>query len=128
MIQPQGQFIYQDVQLNSFKEKSTGTLIDEGKGNIQTRLGAKAFIVVPTDIAASSNYRPYVALNWIYNSEDKLVKLDNSYYGISGNSNLGEIKFGVEGQTSKTVMHGLIFHIRWVVITIAISLEILVGK
>ena len=100
-IQPQGQFIYQDVQLNSFKEKSTGTLIDEGKGNIQTRLGAKAFIVVPTDIAASSNYRPYVALNWIYNSEDKLVKLDNSYYGISGNSNLGEIKFGVEGQTSK---------------------------
>ena len=100
-IQPQGQFIYQDVQLNSFKEKSTGTLIDEGKGNIQTRLGAKAFLVVPTDIAASSNYRPYVALNWIYNSEDKLVKLDNSYYGISGNSNLGEIKFGVEGQTSK---------------------------
>lgn len=100
-IQPQGQFIYQDVQLNSFKEKSTGTLIDKGKGNIQTRLGAKAFLVVPTDIAASSNYRPYVALNWIYNSEDKLVKLDNSYYGISGNSNLGEIKFGVEGQTSK---------------------------
>ena len=29
------------------------------------------------------------------------MKLDNSYYGISGNSNLGEIKFGVEGQTSK---------------------------
>lgn len=102
-IQPQAQFIYQDVQLDSFKESSTGTQVDEGKSNIQTRLGAKASMIVPTSISAASNYRPFAALNWIHNSnsEDKLVNLDNTYYGVAGSEDIGEIKLGLEGQTSQ---------------------------
>ena len=100
-IQPQGQFVYQGVQLDKFKEQTTGTVIDQGHDNIQMRLGAKAFMVVPTSIATSANYRPYVAFNWIHNTEDQLVKLDNAYYGVAGDSNLGEFKLGVEGQTTK---------------------------
>ena len=68
----------------------------------------KSLSVVPTDIAASLNYRPYVALNWIYNSEDK-PKFNNSYRYFPGNSNLKVNKFGVKGQTRQNSYAGLIF-------------------
>ena len=101
-IQPQGQFIYQDVQLDSFNEQN-GTRVDEGKSNIQTRLGAKASMIVPSSVSDSANYRPYAALNWIHNSnsQDKAVRLDNTYYGVAGSEDIGEIKLGIEGQKSQ---------------------------
>ena len=40
-------------------------------------------------------------MNWIHNTENDLVRMDNSYVGISGNTNLGELKLGIEGQVSK---------------------------
>ena len=100
-LQPQAQFIYQDVQLDEFVEQSN-TRVEEGKANIQTRLGAKASMIVPTSLSTNSNYRPYAAINWIHNSngEDKAIRLDNSYYGVGGAKDIGEIKLGLEGQTS----------------------------
>ena len=99
-IQPQAQFIYQDVQLDNFTEQ-TGTKVKSGDANIQTRLGAKAYLQVFTDIAKNSSYRPYAAINWIYNTEDSFVSLDNKTLGIAGNENIGEFKLGLEGQTSE---------------------------
>ena len=100
-LQPQAQFIYQDVQLDEFVEQNN-TRVEEGKANIQTRLGTKASMVVPTSLSTNSNYRPYAAVNWIHNSnsEDKAIRLDNSYYGVGGAKDIGEIKLGLEGQTS----------------------------
>ncbi|WP_196083657.1 MULTISPECIES: autotransporter outer membrane beta-barrel domain-containing protein, partial [unclassified Acinetobacter] len=98
-IQPQGQFIYQDVQLDKFTDL-TGTKVESSGPNLQTRLGAKAYMVVPTD-KAGANYRPYAALNWIHNTEDYGLTLDGNKQQIGGNENIGEVKLGVEGQFSK---------------------------
>ena len=99
-IQPQAQVIYQGVKLDHFTE-NTGTVVQQDDANIQTRLGAKAYVVIPTHVAQGSNYRPYVALNWITNSESNAVMLDGTHYGLDGDRNIGEVKLGIEGQTSK---------------------------
>jgi autotransporter family porin len=101
-IQPQAQFIYQDVKIDSFNAKDTGsTLVESGDANIQTRLGLKGYMQVPTNIGSITNYRPYFALNWIHNTSDQLVKLDNTNFGIAGASNIAEMKLGLEGNVSK---------------------------
>ena len=101
-IQPQAQFIYQDVKIDSFNAKDTGsTLVESGDANIQTRLGLKGYMQVPTNIGSITNYRPYFALNWIHNTSDQLVKLDNTNFGIAGASNIAEMKLGLEGNVTK---------------------------
>lgn len=99
-LQPQAQFVYQDVQLEGFTEVN-GTKVRKGDANIQSRLGAKAYLVVPSSVTAQSNYRPYVALNWIHNMADRIVEFEGTDFGVAGYKNIAEFKFGVEGQTSK---------------------------
>lgn len=60
-------------------------------------------MIVPNSVSDAANYRPYAALNWIHNSnsQDKAVRLDNTYYGVAGSEDIGEIKLGIEGQKSQ---------------------------
>lgn len=100
-LQPQLQLVYQNVQLKDFQE-NTGTKVRKGSANLQTRLGIKAYMKIPSDLTTDSNYRPYLALNWMHNTKNHFVSLNSNDLSIAGNRNIGEIKVGVEGDTSKT--------------------------
>ena len=54
------------------------------------------------DISKNGKYQPYVALNFIHNTEDSLININNQSYGVDGYTNLGEIKVGVEGKVTPT--------------------------
>lgn len=91
-IQPQAQLIYQGVQADDFRDLQNNK-VTHASDNLQTRIGVKSYI----DINANGQYRPYVALNWIHNTEDSQVNIADQAYGIDGYDNLGEFKLGVEG-------------------------------
>lgn len=43
----------------------------------------------------------YLEVNWLYNSKDFGVVMDNIIVSQVGSCNVGEIKFGVEGKLNK---------------------------
>lgn len=99
-IQPQVQLIYQGVHADDFKD-AQGVDINHGKDNVQARIGVKTYLNVPTNRNMLTGYRPYVALNFIHNTNPYSVVIDDVRYENEGSANLGEFKVGVEGSITK---------------------------
>lgn len=99
-IQPQVQLIYQGVHGDDFRD-TQGVDIDHGKDNVQARMGVKTSINIPTNGNKLTSYRPYVALNFIHNTNPYSVVIDDVRYENEGSENLGEFKFGIEGNVTK---------------------------
>lgn len=98
--QPQMQVIYQGVKADQFKDIQ-GNVIQSGPHNVQTRLGVKSYLIVPTSLARKINYRPYIALNWLHNTESNSVLINHVNYIAQGSKNLSELKLGVEGNITQ---------------------------
>jgi len=99
-IQPQAQLIYQGVHADDFKD-AQGVDVYHGKDNLQARMGVKTYLNVPTNGNKLTSYRPYVALNFIHNTNPYSVVINNVRYESEGSANLGELKLGIEGQVTK---------------------------
>lgn len=99
-IQPQGQLTYQGVKMDEFYD-AQGIKISHASPNFQARLGFKTYLEIPSSKGAFTNYRPYVALNYIHNTSEYAVNVANEEISAQGFKNLGEIKLGVEGNIAK---------------------------
>lgn len=95
-IQPQAQLIYQGVHADRFKDIQAAD-ISHGSDNLQARLGFKTYLDISSSLDAATRYRPYIALNFIHNTNPYAVRIDDVEYTTQGSSNLGEVKLGVEG-------------------------------
>ncbi|OVZ78926.1 autotransporter outer membrane beta-barrel domain-containing protein [Yersinia kristensenii] len=102
-IQPKAQVVWMGVKADSHTE-TNGTLVTgEGNNNIQTRLGAKAFIspIQSANKAKEPAFKPFVEANWIHNTKDFGTTLDGITVKQAGAANIAELKLGVEGQINK---------------------------
>ena len=99
-IKPQVQLIYQGVHADNFQD-AQGVDINHGKDNLQARIGVKTYLNIPTNSNKLSSYRPYVALNFIHNTNPYFVEINDIRYENEGSQNLGEVKLGIEGNTTK---------------------------
>ena len=99
-IQPQSQVIYQGVHADDFKN-AQGVNINHGRDNVQARMGVKTYLEIPTNNNKLTSYRPYVALNFIHNTNPYSVVIDDVRYENEGSANLGELKLGVEGNVTQ---------------------------
>lgn len=90
-IQPQAQLVYQGVRADQFQDAQHNN-IHHASDNLQTRVGIKSYM----NIHHNGQYQPYIALNWIHNTEENLINIENQSYAIDGYKNLGEVKFGIE--------------------------------
>lgn len=91
------------VKADSHTE-TNGTLVTgEGNNNIQTRLGAKAFIspIQSANKAKEPAFKPYVEASWVHNTKDFGTTLDGITVKQAGAANIAELKLGVEGQINK---------------------------
>ncbi|MGV3346358.1 autotransporter outer membrane beta-barrel domain-containing protein [Enterobacteriaceae bacterium LUAb1] len=104
-IQPQAQITWMGVTAKDHHE-SNGTHISSlGENNIQTRLGLRAFIkgYHKMDEGKQRIFEPFVELNWLHNTKNYGVTMDNIRVNQQGARNLGEVKLGVEGQINSYV-------------------------
>ena len=97
-LQPQVQFIYQGVKADRFRDRQ-GIEVESGKANLQSRLGANFYLSYHVDELGT--YQPYIAANWIHNSNAHAINAEEINYRAQGANQLGELKLGVEGQLSK---------------------------
>ncbi|WP_145557110.1 autotransporter outer membrane beta-barrel domain-containing protein [Yersinia canariae] len=102
-IQPKAQIIWMGVKADNHQEANGTNVSGEGDGNIQTRLGAKAFMngFHESDKGKDRVFQPFIEVNWIHNSKDFGAQMDGISVKQAGAGNIGELKTGVEGQINK---------------------------
>lgn len=104
-IQPQAQLVWMGVKADEHQEVNGTNVAGEGDGNIQSRLGVKAFIKGHSaqDEGKDRLFQPFVAANWIHNSKDFGATLNNYTVKQDGAANIAELTLGLEGQWNKNV-------------------------
>ena len=104
-IQPKVQVTWMDVQADTHIEKNGTRVVDKTDGNLQTRLGVKAYLQGHNAIDDSKGrtFQPFVEANWIHNTQNYSVQMDDINSDVKGSRNIAELKAGVEGQLTKNV-------------------------
>lgn len=104
-IQPKAQLTWMDVQADSHTEANGTRVKSQNDGNLQTRLGVKAFIKGHSaiDDGKEREFQPFVEASWIYNTQSYGVTMNGISNYQAGTRNIGELKAGVEGQLGKNL-------------------------
>lgn len=104
-LQPKAQLTWMDVQADTHREANGTRVKGKGDGNLQTRLGLKAFIKGHSaiDEGKGREFQPFVEANWIYNTQSYGVTMNGVTNYQAGTRNIGELKAGVEGQLGKNL-------------------------
>lgn len=104
-LQPKAQLVWMGVEADDHREKNGTRVTDDSKGNLMTRLGMKVYINGHNaiDKGKDRTFQPFIEANWIHNSRDTSVKMDDTRDRMRGTKNIGELKAGVEGQLNKNL-------------------------
>lgn len=99
-IQPQAQATWMGVKADKHREDNGTNVTSEGDGNLQTRLGVRAYIKGhhAMDNDKTRTFEPFIEANWLHNTRGYSAKMDDVRISQAGARNLGEVKVGVEGQ------------------------------
>ncbi|CNE90822.1 autotransporter protein [Yersinia nurmii] len=102
-IQPKAQMTWMGVKADEHKEENGSNISGVGQGNIQTRLGVKAFMNGYSDLDRGNNriFQPFIEATWLHNTKTFGTTLDSMTVQQSGTTNIGELKLGVEGHISE---------------------------
>ncbi|MHA7846152.1 autotransporter outer membrane beta-barrel domain-containing protein [Serratia sp. D1N4] len=102
-IQPKAQITWMGVKADDHKEANGTNVSGEGHGNIQTRLGVKAFINGYSDQDKGKDrvFQPFIETNWVHNTKDFGATMDGITVKQDGAANIAELKLGLEGQINK---------------------------
>ncbi|WP_435928694.1 autotransporter outer membrane beta-barrel domain-containing protein [Dryocola sp. BD613] len=104
-LQPKFQLIWMDVNANPHRE-SNGTRISEpSSGNLLSRLGVRASLRGHSalDDNTGREFQPFIEANWIHNTSDYKVKMDDVSNTVAGTRNMAEFKTGVEGKVQENL-------------------------
>ncbi|RWR02345.1 hypothetical protein ED28_08165 [[Pantoea] beijingensis] len=99
-LQPKFQLIWMDVNANGRRELN-GTWVSEPlSGNLLSRLGVRASLKGHSvlDDKTGREFQPFIEANWIHNTSDYRVKMDDVANTIAGTRDMAEVKTGVEGK------------------------------
>lgn len=108
-IQPKAQLVWMDVQADNHQEQNGTQVKDDTDGNIMTRLGVKGYINGHNAIDDDNDrtFQPFIEVNWIHNTHNTSVTMNDVRNEMRGAKNIGEVKVGVEGQiTSRLNLWG----------------------
>lgn len=99
-VQPKAQVTWMGVKADEIRESNGTRVSGSGDGNVQTRLGVRAFIKGHSALDEGKNrtFEPFVEANWIANTKSFGTTLNGVGVTQKGTRNLGELKLGVEGQ------------------------------
>lgn len=101
-IQPKAQVVWMGVHADQHDE-ANGTSVTGNSDNLSTRLGLRAYRQDQreTDAGASRALQPFVEVNWLHNSKNFGVTMNDVSDYQAGTRNIGEAKVGIEGNINK---------------------------
>ncbi|GKX55080.1 hypothetical protein SOASR030_11920 [Leminorella grimontii] len=101
-LQPKAQVIWMDVKADDHTESNGTRVQDDSAGNVMTRLGLRASMMGHSeqDNGKGREFQPFIEANWLHNTRNATVKMNETRDEQKGAKNVGEIKLGVEGMMS----------------------------
>lgn len=104
-----------DVQADSHTEANGTRVKSQNDGNLQTRLGVKAFIKGHSaiDDGKEREFQPFVEASWIYNTQSYGVTMNGISNYQAGTRNIGELKAGLKVNWGKICICGATLLSRW---------------
>ncbi|NUU68278.1 autotransporter outer membrane beta-barrel domain-containing protein [Enterobacteriaceae bacterium BIT-l23] len=104
-VQPVAQLTWMGVKADEHRETNGTRVRSEGDGNIQSRLGIRAFIKGHSviDEGKERMFEPFVELNWLHNTRNFGTSLNGIHVEQAGTRNIGEIKAGVESKLNRNI-------------------------
>ncbi|EOD1046354.1 TPA: autotransporter outer membrane beta-barrel domain-containing protein [Citrobacter farmeri] len=102
-LRPQAQVTWMGVKANDHTEKNGTRVQGQGDNNIQTRLGMRLYVngKSATDKGTVREFEPFIEANWIHNSKQYGVRMNDTSTSLQGSQNVGEVKVGVEGRLTR---------------------------
>lgn len=102
-IEPNVQATWMGVKADDLRESNGTQVSSQGDDNIQTRVGARAFMKGHStlDNGKDRDFQPFVEVNWLHNTKRFGTTLNGVAIEQAGATNIGEMKVGVEGQLTK---------------------------
>ena len=104
-VQPQAQIVFMNVSADDHTEVNGTRVFGNGSGNVMVRLGARSYVNYYDDSHAKDRYefQPYIEGNFIHNTKQFGVNMNDVMLQQSGTKNIGEIRFGVEGEINQSL-------------------------
>lgn len=100
-VQPQAQIIYQGVSQNAFRATNGSEVKQSGDHNIQSRLGLHNEWA--KKIGKSGEITPYVDVNYIHNSDDAELNIDDVNFTDGTAKDAAEVSVGLKGKITPNV-------------------------
>ncbi|EPM0025837.1 autotransporter outer membrane beta-barrel domain-containing protein [Citrobacter farmeri] len=102
-LRPQAQVTWMGVKANDHTEKNGTRVQGQGDNNIQTRLGMRLYVngKSAAEKGADREFEPFIEANWIHNSKQYGVRMNDTSTSLQGSRNVGEVKVGVEGRLTR---------------------------
>lgn len=104
-LQPKAQVVWMGVNANEHSESNGTRIQDDTDSNLMTRLGLRAYMNGHSQIddGKDRQFQPFIEMNWIHNTENYSVLMDDVRMSQNGAKNIGELKLGIEGQLSNNL-------------------------
>ncbi|HGY1227789.1 TPA: autotransporter outer membrane beta-barrel domain-containing protein [Citrobacter farmeri] len=102
-LRPQAQVTWMGVKANDHTEKNGTRVQGQGDNNIQTRLGMRLYVngKNATEKGTVREFEPFIEANWIHNTKQYGVRMNDTSTSLQGSRNVGEVKVGVEGRLTR---------------------------
>lgn len=98
-LQPKAQAIWMGVHADKHVE-TNGTSVTGNGDNLSTRLGLRAYRQ-QTDADTGRTLQPFVEVNWLHNTKNVGVTMNDVSDYQTGTRNIGEAKVGIEGNVNQ---------------------------
>jgi len=94
-----------NVKTGNHREANGTRVISNCEGNIQTRLGIRASVQGHhrMDKNKGRKFEPFIEANWLHNTRDFSVRMDDARITQAGAHNMGEVKIGIAGKINPKV-------------------------
>ncbi|EOR82793.1 putative autotransporter protein [Yersinia enterocolitica subsp. palearctica YE-P4] len=102
-VTPQAQVIWNGIKADDHTETNGTHVTSNESNNVRTRLGVKLSRDTVSDMDKGKDklFTTYVEANWLHNTGQAGTVMDGVAIKQTGNSNVGELKLGAEGQLTK---------------------------
>ncbi|EBT5332808.1 autotransporter outer membrane beta-barrel domain-containing protein [Salmonella enterica] len=104
-LQPQLQLNWMGVKAQDHQEVNGTWIQDKGKGNLQSRLGARLYAKGYNRIDEGKDrlFQPFVEINWLHNSENYAISMNETTGEIKGSKNIAELRTGLEAKVNNNL-------------------------
>lgn len=104
-VMPKGQLIWSNIMADDYHEANGTKVRQRTNTNAMTRLGVRAYLRGHStlDDNTGRQFQPFVEANWVHNTHNWRVMMDDVTMNSEGSRNLGEVKVGVEGHIAESI-------------------------